>query len=112
MSNLKNSVQLIGNLGQDPEVKLLDNGRKLAKINIATSDSYKNSKGEKVTTTEWHNCVAWGKTADLVEKMLKKGNQVILRGKLTHSSVEDESGNKRYYTQVFVNEFVPLSRNA
>lgn len=112
MSNLKNSVQLIGNLGQDPEIKNLSNGTLLAKLNIATNDSYKNAKGEKVTATEWHNCIAWGKTAELIQKMLKKGNQVIVRGKLTHSSVENEAGSKRYFTQVVVNEFVQMTRNA
>ena len=67
MNALKNKVQLIGNLGQDPEIMNMENGTKLAKFSIATSDSYKNAKGEKVEDTQWHNIVAWGKTAEIVE---------------------------------------------
>ena len=76
MNNLKNKVQLIGNLGMNPEIKTLDSGKKLAKFSIATNESYKNAKGEKIEDTQWHNLIAWGKTADIIEKYLEKGNEV------------------------------------
>ena len=75
MNALRNKVQLIGNLGMDPEVKSLDGGKKLAKMSIATNEIYKNANGEKVTETQWHNLIAWGKTAEIVEKFLKKGSE-------------------------------------
>ena len=72
MNALRNKVQLIGNLGMPPEIKILDDGKKIAKMSIATNETYKNSKGEKVTDTQWHNLIAWGKTAGIVEKYLTK----------------------------------------
>lgn len=110
--NLKNSVQLIGHLGSDPEVKHLENERMLAKVSIATSDSYKNGKGEKVIETQWHNLIAWGKTAELMEKLLKKGHEVVVQGKLTHNTYEDKEGITRTKTVIKVNEFVLLTRPA
>ena len=77
MNNLKNRVQLIGNLGMNPEIKNLESGKKLAKFSIATNESYKNAKGEKIEDTQWHNLIAWGKTADIIEKYLQKGTEVI-----------------------------------
>ena len=97
MNTLKNSVHLIGHLGQDPEIVNLDTGKKIAKFSLATSDSYKNVKGEKVEDTQWHNIVAWGKTADLVENYLLKGKQVAIEGKLTHRRYENKEGEKRYF---------------
>jgi len=94
MNALRNSVQLIGNLGNDPEIVNLDNGSKLAKFSIATSDNYKNAQGEKVEDTQWHNVVAWGKTAEIVENYLTKGKQVALEGKLIHRSYETKEGEK------------------
>ena len=82
MNALRNKVQLIGNIGMNPEVKTLDGGKKLAKMSIATNESYKNAKGEYVKETQWHNLIAWGKTAELVEKLLKKGSEVAVEGKL------------------------------
>jgi len=110
MNSLRNSVKLIGNLGGDPEVKKLDNGRMVANFSLATNETYKNSKGDKVTQTEWHKIVAWGKTAEFIEKYLKKGNHVALEGKLTHQSYEDKEGVKRYTTKVVANEFVLLTK--
>ena len=100
MNALKNKVQLIGNLGQDPEIVTLESGNKLAKFSIATSDYYKNAKGEKVEDTQWHNIVAWGKTAEIVENYLTKGKQVAVEGKLIHRSYETKEGEKRYITEV------------
>lgn len=110
MNALKNKVQLIGNLGQDPEIVNLEDGTKLAKFSIATTDSYKNTNGEKVEDTQWHNIVAWGKTAELVENYLNKGNQVAIEGKLTHRSYETKEGEKRYITEVRCAELLMLGR--
>lgn len=105
MRNLKNKVQLIGNLGMDPEIKKLENGSSLAKFSLATSDSYKNKNGEKVEETQWHNIVAWGPKAQFAEKYLKKGQQVAVEGKLTHRTYEDQEGKKQYFTEVVVSDF-------
>lgn len=108
MNALKNKVQLIGNLGNDPEIITLDSGKKLAKFSIATNETYKNSAGEKVTDTQWHNIVAWNKTAEIIEKYLQKGNEVVIEGKLSSRSFEDNEGNKRYVTEVVCNELLML----
>ncbi|MCI5083176.1 MAG: single-stranded DNA-binding protein [Saprospiraceae bacterium] len=108
MISLKNNVQLIGYLGKDPEVLRLSSGKTLAKISLATNEYYRNNQGEKVTNTSWHNCIAWGKTAQIMESLLKKGKEVAVRGKLNYSSYEDKNGIKRNLPQVIVTEFVLL----
>jgi len=108
MNPLKNKVQLIGNLGKSPEVKTLDGGRKLAKFTLATNDSYRNAKGEKVEETQWHNLVAWGKIAEIVEKYLDKGKEVAIEGKLLNRSYTDKDGVKKYFTEIQVNELLML----
>ncbi len=108
MNTLRNSVRLVGNLGMDPEVKDFDNNRKLAKVSIATNDSYKNDKGEKITDTQWHNLVLWGAQAKLAEDLLKKGDEIAVEGKLASRSYVDKDGNKKYFTEVVVNEFIKL----
>jgi len=108
MNNLKNSVHLIGHLGKDPEIRTFEDGRKLAKLTIATKDSYKNSNGDKVIETQWHNLLAWGKTAELMEKILSKGNEVAVQGKLTHRTYEDKEGTVRNFTEIVVNEFMKI----
>ncbi|MBP6758987.1 MAG: single-stranded DNA-binding protein [Flavobacterium sp.] len=110
MNAMKNTVQLIGNVGNDPEIKTFDGGKKLANLTIATNDSYKNDKGEKVEQTEWHKVVAWGKTADIIEKYVTKGLQIAVEGKLTHRSYDDKNGEKRYITEVVVNEVLLLGK--
>lgn len=110
MYNLKNKVQLIGNLGQDPEVKETANGKKYAKFSLATSETYKNQSGEKVTDTQWHNVILWGKTAEIAEKYLQKGSQCAIEGKLVYSNYEDEKGVKKYYTQVEGRELLLLGK--
>lgn len=110
MNALKNRVQLIGNLGNDPEIVNLDGGSKLAKFSIATSDSYKNAQGEKVEETQWHNIVAWGKTAEIVENYLTKGKQVAVEGKLVHRSYETKEGEKRYITEIVCDELLLLGK--
>ena len=108
MNAIKNKVQLIGNLGNNPEIKSLDSGKKLAKLSIATNETYKNSKGEKVTDTQWHNLIAWGKTAEIIEKYLKKGSQVAVDGKLVNRNYTDKEGKKHYITEVQVNDVLIL----
>jgi single-strand DNA-binding protein len=108
MNALRNKVQLIGNLGNDPEIITLESGKKLAKFSIATNDTYKNQKGERVTDTQWHNVVAWGKTADIIEQYVTKGKEIAIEGKLSHRSYEDKDGNKRYTTEVVCNELLLL----
>jgi single-strand DNA-binding protein len=110
MSNIKNKVQLIGNLGRDPEFKALDGGRSLAKFSLATSESYKNSKGEWITDTSWHNLIAWGKTAEYAEANLKKGSEIAIEGKLVSRSYEDKEGKKIYITEVVVNQIMPITK--
>ena len=108
MSTLRNKVQLIGNLGNNPEIITLDSGKKLAKFSIATNESYKNSEGEKITDTQWHNVIAWNKTAEIIEKHLEKGNEVAIEGKLTSRSYEDKEGVKKYITEIVCNELLML----
>ena len=110
MNTLKNKVQLIGNLGNAPEVKILDGGNKLARLSLATNETYKNSKGEKVTETQWHNVIAWGKTAEIVEKYFTKGIEVMVEGKLINRNYTDKEGVKRYITEVQANELLILSK--
>ncbi len=112
MNTLRNKVQLIGNLGMAPEIKNFDGGKKLAKMSIATNESYKNAKGEKVTETQWHNLIAWGKTADIIEKYLHKGSEVAIEGKLVNNNYTDKEGVKRYSTEIQVNEILILAKKS
>jgi single-strand DNA-binding protein len=106
MSTLRNKVQLIGHVGNEPEILNLESGKKLAKFSIATNESYKNSKGEKITDTQWHNIVAWGKTAELIENYVPKGKEVGIEGKLTSRSYEDKEGVKKYITEIVCSELL------
>lgn len=110
MNTLKNKVQLIGNLGQDPEIISLESGKKLAKFSVATNDYYYNKQGDKITDTQWHNIVAWGKTADIIEKYVNKGQEIALEGKLTSRSYDDSEGKKRYVTEVVCHEILMISK--
>jgi single-strand DNA-binding protein len=107
---MKNRVQLIGNVGNDPIIKSFDGGKKVANLTIATKDSYKNDKGERVDQTEWHPLVAWGKTAEIIEQYVTKGKQIAIDGKLTHRNYEDKNGEKRYVTEVVINEIMLLGK--
>ncbi len=106
MRNLRNSVQLIGRLGKDPEVKTLTSGKCMTTFFIATTDVYKNAEGEKVEDTQWHNIVTWGRKAEIASEYLKKGQEVAIEGKLVHITYETSSGEKRYTTEINVNELV------
>lgn len=106
MYALKNKVQLIGHLGNAPEVKTIESGKKLARFSIATNETYRNAKGERVTETQWHTLVAWGKVADIAEKYLNKGKEIAIEGKLINRSYNDKEGNKKYITEIQVNEIL------
>ena len=106
MNTLRNKVQLIGNLGNDPEIITLDSGKKLAKFSLATNEYYKDADGQKQTKTDWHNLVAWNKTAEIIENYVTKGKEIAIEGKLTNRTWDDKEGNKRYTTEVVVNEVV------
>jgi len=108
---MKNRVQLIGHIGQEPEIKNLEFGR-VANFTIVTNENYTNAKGEKVEQTEWHRISAWGKIVDIVEQLLTKGSHVAIEGKLTHRSYEGKDGNKRYITEVVANELILLNKRA
>jgi len=112
MYALKNKVQLIGNLGHKPEIRTLEGGKKMARFSVATNEVYRNAKGEKVTETQWHNLVAWGKVAEIAEKYLDKGSEVAIEGKLTNRSYQDKEGTKKYITEVQVNEVLMLGEKA
>jgi single-strand DNA-binding protein len=109
-SMMKNRVQLIGHLGQNPEIKNFDNGNKMAKMSIATNETYKNNQGEYVQETQWHNIIAWGKVAEVAEKILKKGSEVIAEGKLIHRNYTDKDGAKKYITEVQLNNILLLDK--
>ncbi len=108
MEALVNKVQLVGNLGMNPEVVNFDSGKSMAKFSLATSSSYKNKAGEKIEDTQWHRIVVWGKSAEIAEKYLKKGSKVMVEGKLSNRSYEDKEGNKRFSTEIVANNFLML----
>ena len=109
MYALRNRVHLIGNLGGSPEVRTTESGKKLARFSVATNESYRSTQGEKVNETQWHSLVAWGKTAEIAEKYLDKGTEVVVEGKLVHRSFTDKEGVKRFVTEVQVSELLLLS---
>ncbi len=110
MSTLRNKVQLIGHVGNAPEILNLESGKKLAKFSIATNETYKNAKGEKITDTQWHNIVAWGKLAGLIENHATKGKELGIEGKLTTRSYEDKDGIKRYITEIICSELLLMGK--
>jgi single-strand DNA-binding protein len=108
MNSLKNRVQLIGNLGQDPETKTLENGKKVSHFTLATNDDFKNGDGQKVSETTWHNIVAWNGLADIAGKYLKKGHQIAVEGRIVYRNYEDKKGITRYITEIVLNEMMML----
>jgi len=108
MYALKNKVQLIGNLGNKPEIRSLESGKKMARFSMATNEVYRSQNGDKVTETQWHNLIAWGKVAELAEKFLEKGTEIMIEGKLINRNYTDKEGVKRYVTEVQVNEILLL----
>ena len=110
--NVRNNVQLIGNLGKDVEIKKFDSGKIKAKISLATSDFYKNDKGEKVQETEWHNIVAWGKVAENMNTILSKGSEVLIKGKIQSRSYKDKEDNAKYITEIVASDFLCFDKKA
>lgn len=110
MNTLRNKVQLIGRLGAKVEVKTLESGKTLAHVTLATNETYKNQKGEKVTETTWHNLVIWGKSAEILSKYTDKGSEVGIEGKLTNRSYTDKNGEKKYITEIVVNDFLLMGK--
>ncbi|WP_207536241.1 single-stranded DNA-binding protein [Desertivirga arenae] len=109
MSNLRNSVRLIGHLGNDPEIRIVGN-KKVAKISIATNTNYRNENGEKIEETQWHNLILWHKNASIAEKYLSKGSKISIEGKLSSRSYTDKSGVKRHVTEIVVNDVLLLGK--
>ena len=112
MSKFRNHVQLIGNIGDDPVVTNLESGRKVAKFQLATNERYKNANGEKVQNTDWHTIVAWGKTAEIVEKYAIKGKEIGVLGKLKTRNYETKEGTTRYVTEVVADEILLLGSSS
>ena len=110
MTAIKNKVQLIGNLGRDPEVKTLESGKKMARFSVATHETYRTADGETKTETQWHNLVAWGKVAEVAEKILVKGSEVAIEGKRVSKSYIDKQGVKKYVTEVQVAEVLLIDK--
>lgn len=110
MNTLRNKVQLIGHLGANPEVKVFDSGKKKVNLSLATSENYRNASGEKIEQTQWHNLIGWSKIADIAEKYLKKGSEIAVDGKLQYRSYDDKNGEKRYITEIMINELVMLGK--
>jgi len=106
MNALRNKVQLIGRLGQNPEVRTFENGKTVARFSVATTEVHKDAEGKKVSETQWHNLVAWGTLAKTVEKYLVRGTEVAVEGKLTHRSYDDKEGRKVFITEIVVNDLV------
>ncbi len=106
MTTLRNRVQLVGNLGMNPEIVNFDSGKKIAKFTVATNETYSNGKGEPKTETQWHNVVAWGKQAEIAEKHLEKGNEIALEGKITYRQYEDKNKQTKYLTEIVLSSYV------
>ncbi len=111
MKTISNAVRLIGNIGMDPELKTLSNGKVVAKFSLATTDYYTDKDGEKAQSTIWHNIAAWGKLATIAEQICKKGRRVAIDGKLSNRTYEDSKGEKRYFTEVIANEIMVMGDN-
>ncbi len=108
MNSLRNRVTLIGNLGQDPDTKTTENGKKVTHFTLATDDGYKNSDGQKVSETTWHNIVAWNGLAEIAGKYLKKGRQVAVEGRIVYRTYEDKKGATKYITEIVLNDLLLL----
>jgi single-strand DNA-binding protein len=108
MNSLKNRVTLIGNLGQDPETKTTESGKKVTRFTMATNDGYKNADGQKISETTWHNIVAWNGLSDIAERFLKKGKEVAVEGRIVYRSYEDKKGLTKNITEIILNDLLLL----
>jgi len=111
MNALRNKVQLIGHMGSKIELKTLESGKILGNVNIATNETYKNQKGEKITETTWHRLVIWGKNAELLDKYTDKGSEIAIEGKISNRDYTDKDGVKRYITEIVVNEILLMGNS-
>lgn len=107
-----NKAILIGFVGNDPEVRYLDSGTPVANFNLATSETYTNKGGEKVTQTEWHHIVLWRSLAEVTEKYVKKGSQIYVEGRIRTRSWDDKDGNKRYTTEIVADTMQLMGRKS
>ena len=111
MNNLSNRVVLIGNLGNDPQVRQFENGNAIARFSVATTEFIKGKDGDSESKTTWHKVVVWNGKAKYAEKYLRKGNKVALEVKLDNRSWEDKDKNRHYITEVVANEVISFSWN-
>jgi single-strand DNA-binding protein len=110
MNALRNKVQLIGRLGQDPEIRTLESGKKVAHFNLATNESYRNSEGTKIDETTWHSIVAWNGLAELTSKYLSKGKEVCIEGRISYRSYTDKNGLQKNITEIVATDLVMLGQ--
>jgi single-strand DNA-binding protein len=108
MTTLRNRVQLVGNLGMDPEIVKFESGKKIAKFTVATNENFSDSNGKVTTNTQWHNIIAWGKQADIAEKYLEKGKEVAIEGRLTYRQYEDKNKQTKHITEIVLNHFIVI----
>lgn len=108
MNALVNNVRLVGRLGHTPEVKTVGKDKKMSRFSLATNESYRNAKGEKMEETQWHNLVLWGKQAEIAGQYLEKGKEIAVDGRIVNRSYDDKDGQKRYITEIVVNGFLML----
>ncbi|WP_026954656.1 single-stranded DNA-binding protein [Algoriphagus vanfongensis] len=111
MNALRNKVQLIGRMGDKIQVKTFDSGKIKGSVNLATSETYRNAQGEKVSETTWHHLVVWGKQAEILEKYTDKGSEIAIEGKITNRDYTDKDGVKKYITEIVVHEFLLMGGN-
>lgn len=109
--SIRNKVQLVGHVGQNPEIKTFGDSGKLARLSVATNESYKNKNGEWIENTSWHSLIAWRNTANRIEKQIQKGSHVLIDGKLVNRTYTDKDNVKRYITEVEIQNFVVLDKN-
>ncbi len=106
-----NKVILVGRVGEDPTINVLENGFKVANFSLATNESYKDKEGNKQEVTDWHHIVLWRGLAEIAEQYVNKGSQLFIEGKIKTRSYEDKDGNKRYVTEIYGNSFKMLGGN-
>ena len=110
MNALRNKVQLIGRLGQDPKTINFDDGKSKVNFSIATNESYRNGEGDKIEKTQWHDVVAWGSLGEIMSQYLKKGSEVAIEGRLHYRTYDDKEGNTRYVTEIVAKDLLMLDR--
>ncbi|MGA9327445.1 MAG: single-stranded DNA-binding protein [Salegentibacter sp.] len=111
MKTLRNKVQLIGNVGEDPKSHKFENGNLVVRLSLATNEDYFKD-GEKIQQTQWHNLVIWGKQAEIAKNYVTKGKEIAVEGKLTSRTYENEAGEKQYITEILVHEILLLGTSA